>query len=84
VATTKQFWSSMKTIRDQIATAMGANLAGSDKALRAAANANLALTAVLAKTLVDNNIITVAQLQATLNGAGGVDGSAWDDEAINP
>jgi lipid-binding SYLF domain-containing protein len=85
MATTRQVWDGLRTVRNQVAARLGVDVTTSSKEARAMGNANLAMVAVVVKVLIDKGLITGAELQAAANAAAsGADGSSWDDEPINP
>jgi hypothetical protein len=80
VAVARTLWESLRTFRNQVALRMGTDVTRAPQDVRALGNANLATVAVLAKVLLDNNVITAAQLNAAAAAALGADGSVWDPE----
>lgn len=84
MATVRGYWNTLRTVRNQIALQMGVDATTVPKDVRALANANLAATAIVIKCLTDKAVVTDAELQARANAALGADGSAWDDELVDP
>jgi hypothetical protein len=74
-------WNTLKSARDIVAAAMGADISVTQQEMRVLSNSTLAAAAVLAKCLIDNGVITAQQLTDTANAVAlGSDGSLWDRE----
>lgn len=73
--------SRMRNLTLSVARQMGCDLTQADKQLRVGLYSNGVSIAVLAKTLVDNGVITDAQLLATINAA---DAGVYPDEPFIP
>jgi hypothetical protein len=81
VATIPQYISAMRQRQDVIARKFGCDISQADKQTRVLNLSMLALLAVVVKTLVDNGVITDAQLNAVMDAAR--DGS-YPDEPNHP
>ena len=78
MTTARQYWGALRTTRNQIAQAMGTWIPSLPVEARAVSNADMALVGIVMKALVDNNVLTDAQLQAAQAAALA---EVWDPEA---
>jgi sugar (pentulose or hexulose) kinase len=81
MTTVQAYIANMRAAQKAIAAKMGCDIFGADKQTRVAVLAGDAIAAVLAKTLVDNGIITNAALTAVMDAALA---DLYDDEPIEP
>lgn len=81
MTTVKQYVQQMRDRQAVVARKLGGDVFRSDKTLRVLNLSELTLLAAVVKTLVDNAIITDAQLLATLDAARD---DAYTDEPIEP
>ena len=81
MATIKQYIVNMRTAQRAIGTLLGVDVGRIDKQSRVVLLAGDAISAVICKTLVDNGVITDAQLAATLDAAMA---DVYDDEPNEP
>lgn len=77
----KAVYTQLRSALLTIASRMGSDLSVAPKTLRVALFACLALISVVVKALVDNGVLTVAQLLAARDAAVA---EVWDDEPIDP
>lgn len=77
--TARAVWTQLRDALLTIARRMGSDLSDAPKPLRVALFALLAIVAVVVKALVDNGVLTVAQLLAARDAAVA---ETWDDEPI--
>ncbi len=82
MATVKQIFSQMRTTANSIAsTYLGADITALPKDVRCGDAAELAISAVIVKALLDKGVLTAADLTNALN-SGATD--SWDQEPTNP
>lgn len=79
--TVKQLIAAMRARQDAIARKFGCDIASASKQWRVLNLSILALLAVLIKTLIDQGVITGAQLMATMDAARD---DTYDDEPVDP
>jgi hypothetical protein len=80
VAQVKAYFETLRAARDAVAELRGTDPALTPPEARAMANADLAVTAGVVKALVENGVLTLAQVQSGLTDALGADGSTWTIE----
>lgn len=79
------YWLTLKASRDSIALQFGVDTEGTAPEVARLADANLAISAIIAKALVDDAVLTDTQVQNALTaGASGSDGSVWTDAVTPP
>lgn len=77
------YFLALRSARDQVALLLGVDVVTVATEI-GVADANLAVSAVLAKDMVDHGVLTAAQLQASLDDAvSGADGSVWADVPVD-
>lgn len=76
----KTVWTSLRSATDSIAMEMGTDPASLPKAQRCVLYGLLAVIAIVVKALIDNGVLTIAQLQAA---AAAATQEVWDDQPVN-
>lgn len=64
MATARQYWNGLKTVRDAVALRLGVDIPGSNVGIRAASGGDLAALAVVLKVLTDKGLVSDAEWQA--------------------
>jgi hypothetical protein len=82
VATTRQYWSTLRTWQQNIAQKFGVNIQYGSMEGRAVAATDAAMVAILVKALTDKGVLTDADILAAWQDAR--DDAGWVQESADP